>query len=57
MFLPRLDQECFALFTKQLDESLTQKTILIADGATAHKAEVMANTKIELQKLPLPVPN
>ena len=52
MFLPRLDQECFALFTKEFDESLTQKTMLIADRATAHKAELMVNTKIELQKLP-----
>ena len=47
MFLPRLDQECFALFTKEFDESLTQKTLLMA-----HKVELMANTKIELQKLP-----
>ena len=52
MFLPRLDQECFALFSKEFDESLTQKTILIADRATAHKEEARANTKIELQKLP-----
>ena len=52
MFLPRLDQECFALFSKEFDQSLTQKTMLIADQATAHKAERRADTKIELQKLP-----
>jgi hypothetical protein len=39
VFLPRLDQECFGLFAKEFDESLTQKTMLIADRATAHKAE------------------
>ena len=51
MFLPRLDQDCFALFAKEFDKSFTQKTILIVDRATAHKAELMADTKIELQKL------
>jgi transposase len=56
MFLPRLDQQCFALFSKEFDESLTQKTMLIADRATAHKAELMVNTKIELQKLPAASP-
>jgi len=39
-------------FCKEFDESLTQKTLLIAHRATAHKVELMANTKIELQKLP-----
>jgi transposase len=56
MFLPRLDQDCFALFSKEFDESLTQKTMLIADRATAHKAALMADTKIELQKLPTACP-
>ena len=56
MFLPRLDQACFSLFSKEFDESLTQPTLLIADRATAHKAEVMVNTKIELQKLPTACP-
>lgn len=56
MFLPRLDQECFALFAKEFDESLTQKTMLIADRATAHKSELMAHTKIERQKLPTACP-
>jgi hypothetical protein len=56
MFLPRLDQECFALFTREFDESLTQKTMLIVDRATAHKTELMSHTKIELQKLPTACP-
>jgi len=56
MFLPRLDQECFALFSKEFDQSLTQKTMMIAGRATAHKAELMVNTKIELQKLPTACP-
>jgi hypothetical protein len=56
MFLPRLDQQCFALFTKEFDESLTQKTMLIVDRATADKPELMVNTKIELQKLPWACP-
>jgi hypothetical protein len=56
MFLPRLDQECFALFARAFDESLTQKTMRIVDRATAHKKELMAHTKIELQKLPTACP-
>ena len=56
MFLPILDQQCFALFTKEFEESLTQKTILIADRARAHKAELMVHTKSELQKLPTACP-
>ena len=56
MFLPRLDQQCFALFSKEFDESLTQKTMLIVDRATAHKSELLVNTKIELQKLPSACP-
>jgi hypothetical protein len=56
MFLPRLDQACFALFSKEFDDSLTCKTMLIADRATAHKAQVMDNTKIELQQLPTACP-
>jgi hypothetical protein len=36
LFLPRLDQDCFALFAKEFDESLPQKTMLMADRATAH---------------------
>lgn len=56
MFLPRLDQTCFAVFAKEFDESLTQKTMLIVDRATAHKTALMANTKIDLQKLPTACP-
>ena len=56
MCLLRLDQACFALFAKAFDESLTHKTMLIVDRVTAHKAQLMANTKIELQKLPTACP-
>lgn len=56
MFLPRLDQACFTLLSQELDESLTQKTMLIADRATAHTPQAMDNTKIELQRLPTASP-
>jgi hypothetical protein len=55
-FLPRLDQACLALFSQEFDESLPCKTMLIADRATAHKAQVRDNTKIELQKRPTACP-
>lgn len=49
MFLPRLDKECFGIFTKERSQTIESKLLLIADGATAHR---LADEKIELVKLP-----
>jgi transposase len=49
MFLPRLNKECFALFTKERSRRIQARLLMIADGATAHRTE---NQKIELVKLP-----
>ena len=49
MFLPRLDNECFALFTQERSQTIESKLLMIADGATAHRIE---DEKIELVKLP-----
>lgn len=51
MFLPRLDKECFGIFVNQRSESLKQKTLMILDGAGAHRLEE-ENPLLELSKLP-----
>ncbi len=35
LFLPRLDKECFGIFTDEQSKRLKQKTLLILDGAGA----------------------
>lgn len=49
LFLPRLDKECFALFARERRQTIQNKLLLIADGATAHR---LADEKIQLVKLP-----
>ncbi len=50
LFLPRLDKECFGIFAKERSRRLTRKTLMIADGATAHR---LAETEtIQLSRLP-----
>jgi transposase len=50
LFLPRLDKECFGIFINERSLRLKQRTLLIADGATAHRLE--ENDLVELVKLP-----
>jgi transposase len=50
LFLPRLDKECFGIFIAQRSLQLKRRTLLIADGATAHRLE--ENDLVELAKLP-----
>ncbi len=38
-FLPRLDKECFGIFAAERSKSLKKKTLLVVDGATAHRVE------------------
>lgn len=49
LFLPRLNKECFALFAEERSRAQAGRTLMIADGATAHR---LAHEQIELVKLP-----
>ncbi|MCA1638510.1 MAG: transposase [Acidobacteria bacterium] len=53
MFLPRLNKECFGIFAGERSLCLERKTLMVADGATAHRLTV---EKIELVKLPAYAP-
>lgn len=56
MFLPALNRTCFQLFGQQLDQELTQPTLLVADRATGHQAKLLADTHLELIHLPTACP-
>lgn len=56
MFLPALNQECFELFGTEFTSELTQKTLLIADRATAHQQKLLNQDWLVLQKLPAASP-
>lgn len=51
MFLPRLDKICFNIFVKERSKLLKNQTLLIVDGAGAHRLEA-ENPLLELSKLP-----
>jgi len=51
MFLPRLNKECFNLFIRERSRELSEKTLLIVDGAGAHTLAA-ANQLVEISKLP-----
>ncbi len=53
MFLPRLNKECFGIFTRERSRTLERQTLMVADGAPAHRE---AHEKIELVKLPAYAP-
>ena len=53
MFLPRLDKDCFGIFTKERGQTIETKLLLIADVAAAHR---LAEEKIELVKMPAYAP-
>ena len=52
MFLPRLDKQCFNLFVRERSRELSEKTLMIVDGAGAHRLETENGRCIELSKLP-----
>lgn len=56
MFLPALNRACFQLFAQQLDQELTQPTLLVADRATAHQAKLLTDTRLILAHLPAACP-
>jgi len=51
MFLPRLDKVCFNIFAQERGKLLKQRTLMIVDGAGAHRLEE-ENSWLELSKLP-----
>jgi transposase len=55
-FLPKLNQEWFGWFIKQVEAFTNQKSLFIADGATAHKAELFDSQKLKFEKLPAACP-
>lgn len=50
-FLPRLDKVCFGIFAAERAAELKRKTLLILDGAGAHRL-AEENPLLELSKLP-----
>ncbi len=56
MFLPALNQTCFTLLSQELNQTLCQPTLLVADRATAHKASLLAGTHLVLARLPTACP-
>ena len=55
-FLPKLAGECFGWFVKQVQACLEGKSLFIADGATAHKAERFDADKLVFIRLPAACP-
>lgn len=55
-FLPKLDSQQFGWFIEQVQACLSQKTLFIADGATAHKANVFDKEKLAFVRLPAACP-
>lgn len=55
-FLPRLDSECFRWLVEQLQACLGYQALFVADGATAHKAELFDSHKLKFVRLPAACP-
>lgn len=51
MFLPRLNKQCFNLFIAERSKELSERTLMILDGAGAHRLNA-ENQLLELSKLP-----
>lgn len=55
-FLPKLDSQQFGWFIEQVQGCVSQKMLFIADGATAHKAALFDEKKLNFVKLPAACP-
>lgn len=55
-FLPTLDGESYAWFVAELGRATGQPALLIADGATAHKASFFREGNLRQVKLPAACP-
>ena len=51
-FLPKLNGTFFDWFVQQINGTLDEPTLFIADGATAHKAAYFEGTRMTFSKLP-----
>jgi hypothetical protein len=51
-FLPKLNAEWFGWFVRQIQACLGCKSLFIADGAKAHKADLFDKAKLTFKKLP-----
>lgn len=50
LILPNLNKECFQIFAKQRSRNLKRKTLMVLDGATAHRLDTTG--LIEITKIP-----
>ena len=55
-FLPQLNSESFSWFIGKVRECIGQKSLFIADGATAHKPQLFDNQKLVFERLPAACP-
>ena len=55
-FLPKLNCEWLGWFVKQIETCVGQKSLFIADGATAHKKELFDENKLVFERLPAACP-
>lgn len=55
-FLPKLNSEQFSWFVSQVQNCISQPSLFIADGATAHKIELFDKQKLRFVKLPAACP-
>jgi transposase len=55
-FLPKLNSQQFGWFVTKVQECIHQPSLFIADGATAHKADLFDKQKLVFVKLPAACP-
>ena len=55
-FLPKLNADWFGWFVQQIESCLEGRTLFVADGASAHKADLFADTQIVFSRLPAACP-
>lgn len=55
-FLPQLNRNWFGWFINQVEACLSQKSLFIADGATAHQTELFASERLTFERLPAACP-
>lgn len=55
-FLPKLNGEWFGWFVKEVGRHVETRSLFIADGATAHQAELFDNEKLVFSRLPAACP-
>ncbi len=56
-FLPKLNAEWFGWFLQQIQTDLDRQVLFVADGATAHKADLFEGSKLTFSRLPVACPD